>query len=105
MNGFRKRQGRGIENAYQPYSIVTRNAKERIKDSTPDMFFIGSYSLDGSLLYMQNDKVYRCSRETIIPLNEWNSFPEMLQEEVSRICALYDIFGKQINERGSTIPI
>ncbi|HTE13355.1 MAG TPA: SMI1/KNR4 family protein [Chitinophagaceae bacterium] len=104
LYGFRKRQGRTIEDSYQPYSIITRNRTERLRDADSDMFFIGSYSWDGSLLYIQKGKVYRCTRKFTKPLNEWLSFEEMLVNEIDRIFLLHDKEGKIINEDIPTSP-
>jgi hypothetical protein len=104
LDGFRKRNSRNIEDAYQPYSIINPNTKERLEDADSDMFFIGGYNWDGSLLYMKNNKVYRCSNDNTIPINTWNSFPEMLLSEVERISKLYDKNGIEINADEPTIP-
>jgi hypothetical protein len=105
LDGLRKRNSRNKEDAYQPYSIINPNTKERLVDADCEMFFIGGYNWDGSLLYMKNNKVYRCSNENTIPINTWDSFSEMIKSEVFRICSLYDQNGIEINKDYPTIPI
>ncbi|PGH37810.1 MAG: 1,3-beta-glucan synthase regulator [Candidatus Nephrothrix sp. EaCA] len=104
LDGFRKRSSRNIEDAYQPYSIINPNTKERLEDAEADMFFIGGYNWDGSLLYMKNGKAYRCSSENIKPLNTWDSFEKMLLTEINRICLLYDKNGVEIEAEKPTVP-
>lgn len=93
LEGYRKRQDRSIESVWQPYSIVTSNKLERLQDSKDSFFYIGSYSWDGSLLYIdkENNKVYRCSNKSSIPVNSWNTLIEMLSSEIDRLDNLYSI--------------
>jgi hypothetical protein len=106
LDGLRKKAGRSIEAAWQPYSIFTPNIVERIRDAKPHHFFIGGYGWDGSLLYIDanTEKVYRCSRTSIKPLNSWNSFGDMLVSETERIALLFDENGVEKDEEKPTTP-
>ncbi|QUP53639.1 SMI1/KNR4 family protein [Ralstonia syzygii] len=90
-----------------PYALQTPNSVERPKDASPDMFFIGGYNWDGSKIYMdlQTGRVFRCSRESAKPLNEWPDFWSMLISEISRISALYESDGRKKNLSEPTAPI
>lgn len=104
--GLRKRIGRGIEDAWQPYSIFTPNIDQRPVDALPYHFFIGCYNWDGSLLYINvnTNKVHRCTNESVVILNTWNNFEEMLLNETKRISLLFDKYGIQKDEEESTTP-
>ena len=104
--GFRKKIGRSIEDAWQPYSIFTPNIDERLQDALPNHIFIGSYNWDGSLIYIDTttNKVYRSSNESITPLNTWDNFETMLLAETKRIALFFNEYGIQKDEEESTIP-
>ncbi len=106
LEGLRKKPGRSIEAAWQPYSIFTRNISERIKDAKSYHFFIGGYNWDGSLLYIDTNtnKVHRCSRTSVKPLNTWTNFEEMLVSETERIASLFDGNGVEKDEEKPTTP-
>lgn len=90
----------------QPFSL--RDAlEERPRNATPDMFFIGGYSWDGSKLYIdkRDNRVYYCLRYDSTPLKSWNSLSEMILSEIERLYALFSIDGKQINESEPTVPV
>ena len=69
--------------------------------------FFGSYSYDASLLYIKDDvsTVYYCARRDATPLKEWNSFSEMLIEEIQRLKSLHGADGMLKSTRRSTLPI
>lgn len=95
---------RDIENP-KPYSIINLNTIERLPKIDKDILFIGGYDWDGSLLYTnKSEKVFRCSTDNINPLNEWDSFWDMLYSEIVRISTLFSLDGKELNSNVPTIP-
>ncbi|MBR5551599.1 MAG: SMI1/KNR4 family protein [Muribaculaceae bacterium] len=90
----------------QPYDLCYSNVYQRIKNATEEMLFIGSYSWDGSNLYMMNDgTVYYCARYDATPLKKWDSLTEMLLEEIPRLYSLYDEDGVKLDPKQSSLPI
>ncbi len=98
--GQRSNYERTIDSVWQPFCIVTPNTIERLPDAADWHFFIGGYSCDnGYHLYMdrRDGKVYLCSRKSVKPLHRWNSFPELVVEESSRLARLFDESGREID--------
>ena len=105
--GLRVLNYREGDKAIQPFNIVTPNTLERPKDAKSTYLFIGGYNWDGSKLYLDNEtlKVYRCDRYSAEDIkNEWRNFEETLKSEVSRLSALFDEKGKEIDEDIPTTP-
>ena len=90
-----------------PFDLSDPNVYERPKNADKSCFFFASYSKDGSRLYMKDDsdKVYYCARRDATPLKEWNSFSEMLIEEIQRLRSLHSADGMRKSTRRSTLPI
>ena len=90
-----------------PFDLSDPNVYERPKNADKSCFFFASYSKDGSRLYMKDDsdKVYYCARRDATPLKEWNSFSEMLVEEIQRLKSLHGADGMLKSTRRSTLPI
>ena len=90
-----------------PFDLSDPNVYERPKNADKSCFFFASYSKDGSRLYMKDDsdKVYYCARRDATPLKEWNSFSEMLIEEIQRLKSLHGADGMLKSTRRSTLPI
>ena len=90
-----------------PFDLSDPNVYERPKNADKSCFFFASYSKDGSRLYMKDDadKVYYCARRDGTPLKEWNSFSEMLIEEIQRLRSLHGADGMLKSTRRSTLPI
>ena len=90
-----------------PFDLSDPNVYERPKNADKSCFFFASYSNDGSRLYMKDDsdKVYYCARRDATPLKEWNSFSEMLIEEIQRLKSLHGADGMLKSTRRSTLPI
>ena len=90
-----------------PFDLSDPNVYERPKNADKSCFFFASYSKDGSRLYMKadSDKVYYCARRDATPLKEWNSFSEMLIEEIQRLRSLHGADGMLKSTRRSTLPI
>lgn len=105
--GHRGNYNRDIVSAYQPYDIITLNNRERPTDATEDMFFIGSYDWDGSLVYISrtDEKVHFCKSHSARPLYEWESFDVFLQSEIIRLDKLFDDNGIELDTSSPTIPI
>ncbi len=89
---------------WQPFGLETCNIFERPRDASDKQFFIGGYGEDGSLLYLENDKCFRCSRNSIKPLNQWPTFEDMLLGEVVRLSLLFDKAGKRLVGCQTTLP-
>ena len=90
-----------------PFDLSIPNVYERPSNADASCFFIGGYSYDCSKLYMKDDsdKVYYCARRDATPLKEWNSFSEMLIEEIQRLRSLHGADGMLKSTRRSTLPI
>ena len=90
-----------------PFDLSIPNVYERPSNADASCFFFGSYSYDASLLYIKDDvsTVYYCARRDATPLKEWNSFSEMLIEEIQRLKSLHDADGMLKSTRRSTLPI
>jgi len=106
LYGMRFNNKRDGDDIYQPYHLDILNVKEPIKGSGESCFYIGSYSADGSRLYIdgENGSVFRCSRNSPTPLNRWETFEEMLFKEIARIGALFGADGKKVNPLVPTTP-
>ena len=93
--------------AQGPFDLSIPNVYERPSNADASCFFIGGYSYDGSNLYMWSgsQKVFYCPRWDITPLKEWNSFSEMLIEEIQRLKSLHGADGMLKSTRRSTLPI
>ena len=90
-----------------PFDLSIPNVYERPSNADGNCFFFGSYSYDASLLYIKDDvsTVYYCARRDATPLKEWNSFSEMLIEEIQRLRSLHGADGMLKSTRRSTLPI
>ena len=90
-----------------PFDLSIPNVYERPSNADASCFFLGSYSYDASLLYIKDDvsTVYYCDRRDATPLKEWNSFSEMLIEEIQRLRSLHGADGMLKSTRRSTLPI
>lgn len=90
-----------------PFDLSIPNVYERPSNADASCFFIGGYSYDASKLYMRSgsQKVFYCPRWDITPLKEWNSFSEMLIEEIQRLKSLHGADGMLQVPREETLPI
>ena len=90
-----------------PFDLSIPNVYERPSNADASCFFIGGYSYDASNLYMRSgsQKVFYCPRWDITPLKEWNSFSEMLIEEIQRLKSLHGADGMLQVPREETLPI
>ena len=90
-----------------PFDLSDPNVYERPKNADKSCFFFASYSKDGSRLYMKDDsdKVYYCARRDATPLKEWNSFSEMLIEEIQRLRSIHNNRGIPQVDWEKTLPI
>ena len=90
-----------------PFDLSIPNVYERPSNADASCFFIGGYSYDASKLYMRSgsQKVFYCPRWDITPLKEWNSFSEMLIEEIQRLKSLHGTDGMLQVPREETLPI
>ncbi|MGQ0715350.1 MAG: SMI1/KNR4 family protein [Gemmatimonadaceae bacterium] len=106
ISGLRKRNRRKDLTDWQPFSIRAPNMLERPRDAKETYLFVGSYSSDGSRLYIDtvDGRAYRCSRDSAEPLNTWPGFFEMLNREATRIAALFDREGRKLRSTMPTTP-
>ena len=90
-----------------PFDLSIPNVYERPSNADASCFFIGGYSYDCSKLYMRSgsQKVFYCPRWDITPLKEWNSFSEMLIEEIQRLKSIHGADGMLQVPREETLPI
>ena len=90
-----------------PFDLSIPNVYERPSNADGNCFFFGSYSYDGSLLYIKDDvsTVYYCARRDATPIKEWPSFSDMLIEEIQRLKSLHNADGILKSTRRSTLPI
>ena len=90
-----------------PFDLSIPNVYERPSNADASCFFFGVYCYDGSLLYIKDDvsTVYYCDRRDATPLKEWNSFSEMLIEEIQRLKSLHGADGMLQVPREETLPI
>lgn len=105
INGLRKRNRRDPMDR-EPFSIRIPNVVERPKDAKETYLFVGSYSSDGSRLYIDtgDGRAHRCSRDSAEPLNTWPGFFEMLNREATRIAALFDQQGRKLRPAMPVTP-
>ncbi|MES2108972.1 MAG: SMI1/KNR4 family protein [Bacteroidota bacterium] len=106
LYGLRRNSGRSVNSVWQPFNIIITNTLERPKGATMNMFFIGGYDWDGSLIYIDNNtgEVHLCDGETVASTFKWPGFEEMLDAEISRLITLFDDGGKALDEDASTLP-
>ncbi len=93
--------------AQGPFDLSIPNVYERPSNADSNCFFFGVYCYDASFLYIKDDvsTVYYCARRDATPLKEWNSFSEMLIEEIQRLKSLHGADGMLKSTRRSTLPI
>lgn len=104
--GYRANLARTEELSWQPFSLISLNRYDKPKNSTDDMFFIGSYDWDGSLLYITPDEqVHFCRPNDSTSLFTWNTFHSMLTNEIKRLYLNFDSLGIQINDSLPTTPV
>lgn len=106
LDGFRRNYKRDEENIWQPFDLCITNVDERLFGASENIFFIGGYDWDGSLIYIDkiSDQVKRCSVDNITPINIWQNLEIFLKEEIIRLESMFSLNGKQLNENTSTTP-
>jgi hypothetical protein len=104
--GLRENYDRTGDNVWQPFDLLVTNTFESPEGFKPNHILIGGFREDGSRLYVDNltGKIYRRSRTSSKPLNEWSSFDEMLLSETIRLSKLFDKKGKLLGDIKSTLP-
>jgi len=105
IDGLRRNYNREGDDVWQPFDLLVTNEFESPDDFKENYILIGGYRQDGSRLYIDNlsGKVYRSSRESSKPLNEWSGFEEMLLSETLRLSKLFDEQGKLVKGT-ATVP-
>lgn len=94
-------------NGDRPFDLSIPNLYERPQNASDKHFFIGGYSYDGSLLYMssESEKVFYCARRDANPIKAWDSFSDMLIEEILRLRTIHSPEGILQATRKQTLPI
>lgn len=107
LHGCMASYDRSDLDSWYPFSLEDIQKYERPKNSSPEMFFFGTYEYDGSKLYLNtlDNKVYYCSPYDATPLKSWNSLSDMITAEIERIFALFDADGHCISEDVPTTPV
>lgn len=107
LHGCRTSYDRADLDSWYPFNLEDIQKYERPKNSSPAMFFFGTYEYDGSKLYLNttDNKVYYCARYDATPLKSWDSLDEMIVSEIERIYTLFDERGHQIAPSKPTTPI
>jgi hypothetical protein len=90
--GLRKNFSRNIEASWQPFSIETKNNKERPKNAKDEFIFIGSYSETSNIIYIdtKNDNISICKVNNAIPIITYENLYNFILEEVSDIFTKYN---------------
>ncbi len=106
VDGYQRNYHRDEESVWQPFDLILTNVDERIPEADVNIFFIGGYDWDGSLVYLDRitNRIMRCSREDIRPLNIWQNLELFLEAETERLLCLFDSKGQEIDEDISTAP-
>lgn len=97
------------EESIQPYSLLTENL-ERIKNCPKTWLYFGSYSWDGSKVFINTEKntkiskVYRTSIHDMKILNEWPDIWTWLLSETQRLSELFDENGLELDDEYPTTP-
>ncbi len=95
FGGYRRDYSRTGDDCRQPYGLDYFNVLARPRDARNGEFFIGGFDDEhGSLLYLREGLVFRCSRASSRPAHEWVGFWDMLSCETVRISKLFDSFGR-----------
>lgn len=86
-----------------PFDILVPNGHERPPGLAPDKIVIGSYSFDGSNVYVgANGEIGVCKRERgAVELRRWDSFADWLNTESVRIEKLFDEQGRLLTDNAS----
>ena len=93
IDGLRKDFSISVEASWQPFSIETVNKKERPLNAKKEDVFIGFYSENGNLLYInsKDERVFSCTVDDAIPLKTWNNFKDFFVDEVTNFFSKYDL--------------
>jgi hypothetical protein len=96
LEGLRKKAGRTIADAWQPFSLITSNTVERPLSMSADLFVIGSYGADGALICInKSDQVIiRTNKTGKRKLAKWDNLLIFLNSESIRLGDSYDADGK-----------
>lgn len=104
LDGLQRSTTRSGDDLCVPFPLDIPNVYERLRNADPNAFFIGGYGQDVSLLYLNGERVFRCSRKSATPLNTWDSFEEMLVGELNRLSKLFDGSGRLKQAGAITTP-
>ena len=107
--GKRKNYVRTGDAARQPFDLLAMNAPgERPRARGQTIVVIGGYDWDGSHLYFDGanrpERIFRCSRDSVVPLNSWPNFWTMLYQEVKRLSLLFSDKGVKLDPDQPTTP-
>jgi hypothetical protein len=90
IHGLRKSYTRSGDDARQPYALELINVQERPRKAKASYFFVGTYRLDGSLVFMDtvDQQVFHCSKSCGKIRGTWPNFGAMIEAEFDRLAAL-----------------
>jgi hypothetical protein len=103
LDGYKKSYDR-TSNHLTPFDLLTVNVYERPEDALDSHFFIGGYDWDGSLLYVEekSKEIFRCTRDSVQPLNDWLNLDTLLEQEVARLNQLFKQGKKKVEDQPTT---
>jgi SMI1-KNR4 cell-wall len=106
MYGRRTSFARSGEAAWQPFSLVTPNTRERPPALPASVVIVGGYKADGSLLGIDvlTNYVGRFDRDSGKRLNRWANLSAMLTQEIERLAPMFDDRGRRADLKVPTNP-
>lgn len=91
VSGLRKNFSSSIESTWQPTSIEIKNLYERPSKAKEEYIFIGFYSKNGNLVYIntKNENVSICTVNNADPIKTWKNLSEFFVEELESIFSIH----------------
>jgi hypothetical protein len=98
--GWRRSYERTGKNIYQPYDLFDLN-QERPKGCPEEWLFFGSYSEDGSCVFIDthgDGKVFRAAQRSKEIIGEWDSIKDWIEYEIDEHSRVFDSEGHHKDE-------